>query len=69
SKLNPQVIYYDLSRQKYFECIGGQWVMVPEPKIKKLLDDKAYIDMPNQTHFTFLNPRSVFFGVTIDFRL
>ncbi len=43
--------------------------MVPEPKIKKLLDDKAYIDMPNQTHFTFLNPRSVFFGITIDFRL
>jgi hypothetical protein len=68
SKLNPRVIYYDWSRKNYYHYSNGEWVEVPKAKLQKLLDDKAYIDMPNQTHFTFLNPRSVFFGITIDFR-
>ena len=29
--------------------------------------DKPYIDMPDRTSFTFLNPRSMFFGIKIDF--
>jgi len=38
-------------------------------KIKDVLDKKAYIDMPNQTFFTFLDPRSIFFGLAISFHL
>jgi len=29
--------------------------------------DKEYIDMPDRTHFTFRNPRTIFFGIKIDF--
>ncbi|MDZ7393019.1 MAG: carboxypeptidase-like regulatory domain-containing protein [candidate division KSB1 bacterium] len=65
SRLNPKVIYYDKSRDNFFECIGGQWVMVPEPKIRKLLDEKAHIDMPNQQYFTFLHPRDVYWGIRL----
>ena len=38
---------------------------------KKVLDSKAYIDMPNQEYFTFLNPRDIFFGIRLnwDFNL
>ncbi|MDZ7374340.1 MAG: TonB-dependent receptor, partial [candidate division KSB1 bacterium] len=68
SKLNPRVIYYDWSRKNYYHYSNGEWVEVPKAKLQKLLDDKAYIDMPNQTHFTFLNPRAVFFGISVDFR-
>lgn len=29
--------------------------------------NKSYIDMPNQTYFTFLNPRDIYFGVRFSF--
>jgi len=29
--------------------------------------DKPYIDMPDLTHFTFFNPRTIFMGIKIDF--
>jgi hypothetical protein len=32
-----------------------------------VLDDKAYIDMPNQETFTFLDPRKIFFGIRLSF--
>jgi hypothetical protein len=38
----------------------------PDPAHKQyVLDNKAYIDMPNQETFTFLNPRRWFFGVRL----
>jgi hypothetical protein len=30
-----------------------------------VIDDKAYIDMPNMDTFTFLNPRRIFFGLRL----
>ena len=35
--------------------------------VDQMLEDKAYIDMPNNTSFTFLNPRNVFFGIRLTF--
>ncbi|MDZ7300955.1 MAG: TonB-dependent receptor [candidate division KSB1 bacterium] len=35
--------------------------------LKRILETKAYIDMPNLTYFTFLNPRDIRFGLKIDF--
>ncbi len=35
--------------------------------LKRILDTKAYIDMPNLTYFTFLNPRDIKFGLKISF--
>lgn len=33
---------------------------------QRILDTKAYIDMPNQDYFTFLNPRDIFFGIKLN---
>ena len=35
--------------------------------LKRILDTRAYIDMPNLTYFTFLNPRDFRFGLKINF--
>jgi len=35
--------------------------------LKRILDTKAYIDMPNLTYFTFLNPRDIKFGLKLSF--
>ncbi|MCI0513345.1 TonB-dependent receptor [candidate division KSB1 bacterium] len=34
---------------------------------QRILDTKAYIDMPNLEYFTFLNPRNVLWGMKISF--
>jgi len=66
---NPSVIYYDKTNKKYMNFINGAWSEVDSGRMKKILDDKAYIDMPNNTSFNFLNPRQVFFGINISFNL
>ncbi len=35
--------------------------------LQRILDTKAYIDMPNLTYFAFLNPRDFKFGLKINF--
>lgn len=39
----------------------------PTPEEQKILDTKAYIDMPNITSLTYLNPRYITFGIKINF--
>lgn len=55
----------------YWEYVGegdaAEWVRVSDSRMDKILDDRAYIDMPNQTSFSFLNPRQIFFGVQLSF--
>lgn len=69
SDANSSAIYYDAASKKYYEPIDGNWQEVESSRMDKIIEDKAYIDMPNQTFFTFLNPRNVFFGVTLNFKL
>ncbi len=66
---NPKVIYYDRPTKKYMNYVDGNWAEVDGGKMQQILDDKAYIDMPNNSSFDFLNPRQVFFGVNISFTL
>jgi len=62
-------IYYDAETEKYMQYSNGAWINVTDTdELQKVRDTKAYIDMPNQTFFTFLNPRSIFFGFTINYR-
>jgi len=37
------------------------------PEEQKILDTKAYIDMPNLQSVSFLNPRDIVFGITMEF--
>jgi hypothetical protein len=66
---DPLVIYRETSTDRYLSYADGAWSEVPGGTLKKLLDDKAYIDMPNFTSFSFLNPRQWFFGVRTSFDL
>jgi len=64
---NTRAIYYEVESKKYLEWSNDKWSEVNSSRIDQILEDKAYIDMPNQTYFTFLNPRSIFFGFTINY--
>ncbi len=65
---NSRAIYYEAETDRYMTHENGYWAEVNGDRIDKVLEDKAYIDMPNQSFFTFLNPRSVFFGITFSFK-
>jgi len=64
------VIYYYQETRDYWEYVDNGWQQVDKKRIDKILEDKAYIDMPNFDSFTFLDPRQVFFGIRVsyDFR-
>lgn len=66
---NKSVIYFERSSQKYMSNVNGTWSEVESGKMNQILEDKAYIDMPNNSSFDFLNPRQVFFGLNLSFTL
>lgn len=69
SQANAGAYYYDKSTGKYYEHSTGIWNEVEPGRLKEVLDKKAYIDMPNNTSFNFLDPRQVFFGINLSFTL
>ena len=48
---------------------GESWSEVSNSKLDKVLEDKAYVDMPNESSFNFLNPRNIYFGINVRFKL
>lgn len=62
-------IYYEGSTGKYWQYANGNWSEADANKVKQVLDDKAYIDMPNASTFWFLNPRNFYFGINVSFNL
>ncbi len=61
--------YYDQTTKKYMQYNGSAWVEADQSKLDKVLEDKAYIDMPNMDYFVFLNPRAIFFGIKLSVEL
>ncbi len=61
-------IYYDNATESYmqFSKTSG-WQPVDQKYFDKVIDEKAYIDMPNQTGYVFLNPRQIYFGLSISY--
>lgn len=68
-EINSRAIYYESSSSKYMNYINDSWAEVDGKKMKRILDDKAYIDMPNHTYFNFLNPRRIFIGLKVNFQI
>jgi hypothetical protein len=60
-------IYWDKSTGKYMENKNSVWTEVDAARMKQILDDKAYIDMPNMDFLVFLNPRDIFWGLKVSF--
>lgn len=67
------VIYWERLTGRYMEYVVknevGMWQEVDSSRMEKILEDKAYIDMPNNSSFDFLNPRQIFFGINLSFKL
>jgi outer membrane receptor protein involved in Fe transport len=61
------LVYWERQSKRYVEYVNGAWQDVAKNRMDKILDEKAYIDMPNETSFNFLNPRDIFFGVRATF--
>ena len=49
----------------YMAYRDGSWQEADESFVDSVLENKQYIDMPNESYFTFLNPRRVMFGLRI----
>lgn len=64
---STRAVYYEGPSERYMQFVDGQWQKVPEAELQQMLDDKAYIDMPNQSFLNFLNPRQIFFGITLNY--
>lgn len=60
-------LYYDLSSDRYMTYSNGNWSEADANRVDQVLDDKAYIDMPNNHVVSFLNPRNVYFGFRLSF--
>jgi outer membrane receptor protein involved in Fe transport len=64
---NTRALYYDTQVGEYFQYVDGNFVAADQDYVDKVLDDKAYIDMPNQQFFNFLDPRTIRFGIRFSF--
>ncbi len=62
-----RVLYYVHESGSYMEYVNGGWQQADNGFVNQVLDDKAYIDMPNETDRTFLNPRSIRLGLRVSF--
>ncbi len=65
---HSRVIYWDATTRQYMRYVDDAWTTVSGSELDRIIDDKAYIDMPNLTYYTFLNPRQVFFGIALTYR-
>jgi outer membrane receptor protein involved in Fe transport len=64
---NSIAIYYSITSKDYWWYRNGAWSKVSQSKMDAVLNDKAYIDMPDESTFWFLNPRQIFYGLTVTF--
>lgn len=61
-------IYFDSATESYVQYDHNSgWSEVDQAYLDKVVEDKAYIDMPNQSSFIFLAPRDIFFGINISY--
>jgi hypothetical protein len=60
-------LYYDNATESFFSWNGTAFVAADQAKVDQVYKDKAYIDMPDIDSFTFLNPRKITIGITINF--
>ena len=62
-------LYYELDNKRYMQYskANDSWGEADKGVVDQVLDDKAYIDMPNWESFRFVNPRMIKFGVRVSF--
>ena len=58
-------LYYELDGGRYMAWDGNAWAEADPDVVEQVLEDKAYVDMPNLGFLNFLNPRMVRFGLRV----
>jgi len=66
---HPRPIYYETSSGEYYQWQNGEWVTADPELLNYVLENRAYIEMPNMDFGTFLNPRNIFFGLRVSIGL
>ena len=68
---SERALYYeapeDITEGAYHQYVDGAWQRADEATVDRVLEEKAYIDMPNLRAFRFLYPREVTFGLRYTF--
>ena len=70
-----RAIYYETSTSTYWHVVKDpqtgtkSWMPVSKETMDKVNADKAYINMPNQSTYWFLNPQKIYFGMKLSFSL
>ncbi len=64
---NDRALYYDNASESYFVWEENEYIPADQEFVDGVYDHKAYINMPDIESFTFLNPRKVTFGITLNF--
>lgn len=59
--------YWVQASGQYYQWVNNAWQQVDQGRLQQVLDNKAYIDMPNMETYTFLNPRQIFWGLRLGF--
>lgn len=62
---DERALYYNRTSGNYYVYRNGGFQSADDDFVQQVLDDKAYIDMPNLTYQTFLNPRQIYLGIRI----
>lgn len=67
SVTNPDAntIYWEYDSRQYLVWRDDAWGPADAQTVKRTLEDKGYIDMPNQSFLTFLNPRDFYWGIRL----
>ena len=63
SSPSRRALYY--REGAYYSWDGDELVEAREEYVDAVLENKQYIDMPNESYFRYLNPRHVTFGVRV----
>jgi len=63
-----RTLYFIQDQDQYMMFVEGAWEVKSDSWVdKEVIDTKAYIDMPNVRGLTFLNPRTIEFGIKFSF--
>lgn len=63
---NNRALYYNADEGKYYQY-NGEFYEADPSYVDHVLDNKAYINMPDQRFFNFLDPRTIRFGIKFSF--
>ena len=68
SNPSERPIYFDSATDRFVQWTESSgWQNVSQSFYDDVINNKQYIDMPNQGFYVFLNPRDIFIGINISY--